>query len=148
MMQCKFFTAVFIAVSVSGCGSIMRGTDEPVSFVSTPPGASVTTTKRYTCPATPCSIQVDRSDEFDATFTLPGYQPQIVPVRKSFVTAGGTAMVGNVVAGGLIGLGVDAATGAAYDHTPNPVQVTLVPEKAERQARRRRRGKANTEPGT
>ena len=148
MMKGQLIVAALVAVSVGGCGSIMRGTDEPVAFISTPPGASVTTTKRYTCPSTPCSLQVDRSDEFDATFTLPGYQPQTVSVRKTFVTAGGTAMVGNVVAGGLIDLGVDAATGAAYDHTPNPVQVTLMPEREVKQPTRRRRGKANTEPGT
>jgi hypothetical protein len=34
---------------------------------------------------------------------------------------------GNVLAGGLIGMGVDAATGAAQDHKPNPVIVTLQP---------------------
>ena len=31
------------------------------------------------------------------------------------------------IAGGLIGMGVDAATGAALDHKPNPVIVTMVP---------------------
>ena len=29
--------------------------------------------------------------------------------------------------GGLVGMGVDAATGAAQDHKPNPVIVTLQP---------------------
>jgi len=33
----------------------------------------------------------------------------------------------NLLAGGLIGMGVDAATGAATDHKPNPVIVTLEP---------------------
>lgn len=31
------------------------------------------------------------------------------------------------LAGGLIGMGVDAATGAATDHKPNPLIVTLQP---------------------
>ena len=34
---------------------------------------------------------------------------------------------GNILAGGLIGMGVDAATGAAQDHKPNPVIETLQP---------------------
>lgn len=147
MMKRQLIVVALVATSVGGCGSIMRGTDEPVAFVSTPPGASVTTTKRYACPSTPCSLQIDRSDEFDATFTLPGYRPEIVPVRKTFVTAGGTAMVGNVVAGGLIGLGVDAATGAAYDHTPNPVSVVLIPE-GRKPASRTRRGRKKAAPET
>jgi hypothetical protein len=35
-------------------------------------------------------------------------------------------MAGNVLLGGVIGAGVDAATGATKQLKPNPVQVTLV----------------------
>ncbi|WP_243394530.1 hypothetical protein [Yoonia maritima] len=38
---------------------------------------------------------------------------------------GGAALAGNVLVGGVIGLGVDAATGASQELTPNPVQVPL-----------------------
>ncbi len=37
-------------------------------------------------------------------------------------------MVGNAVAGGVIGVGIDAVTGATQDLHPNPVQVALVCE--------------------
>ena len=40
-------------------------------------------------------------------------------------TAGGAGLAGNVLLGGVIGLGVDAATGAAFDLVPNPLKVTL-----------------------
>lgn len=40
-------------------------------------------------------------------------------------TSGGAALAGNVLVGGIIGLGVDAATGASKELTPNPVRVTL-----------------------
>ena len=40
-------------------------------------------------------------------------------------------MAGNVVVGGLIGVGVDSWTGAAKDLRPNPIKVTLVPRKQE-----------------
>jgi hypothetical protein len=36
-------------------------------------------------------------------------------------------MAGNVILGGLIGAGVDAATGATMQLKPNPVTVALVP---------------------
>ena len=39
--------------------------------------------------------------------------------------SGGAALAGNVLVGGIIGLGVDAATGASKELTPNPVRVTL-----------------------
>lgn len=123
----RISVAVAIAVSVSACGSIVRGTSEQVAFVTEPPGATMVSTTKYACPATPCSLVVDRTDEFDVTFAKPGYQPQTVPVRTAVVGAGAAGMAGNIVAGGLIGIGVDTATGAALDHTPNPVVARLVP---------------------
>ena len=127
--------AATIAAGVSGCGSIVRGTTEQVAFVSDPPGAAMTTNSKYACPATPCSLEVERTDEFDATFAKPGFQPQTVRVRTKVVGSGAAGMAGNIVAGGLIGVGVDAATGAAMDHVPNPVHVTLQPEGARKPAR-------------
>ena len=41
--------------------------------------------------------------------------------------SGGTAMAGNLLIGGIIGAGVDAATGASKDLTPNNLEVTLAP---------------------
>jgi hypothetical protein len=43
-------------------------------------------------------------------------------------------MAGNVVFGGIIGAGVDAATGATKQLKPNPVVVTLVPKAADGRA--------------
>lgn len=37
-------------------------------------------------------------------------------------------MAGNVILGGFIGIGVDAATGAANDLKPNPLHVMLDPD--------------------
>jgi hypothetical protein len=37
-------------------------------------------------------------------------------------------VAGNVLVGGVIGLGVDMYTGASQDLVPNPVKVTLEPE--------------------
>ncbi|WP_245436487.1 translation initiation factor 2 [Methylobacterium sp. V23] len=120
--------AMLIAVSVGACGSITRGTTEKMAFLTEPSGATMTSTKGYACPATPCSLEVDRSDAFDVTFAKPGFQPALIPVRTQVVGAGAAGMAGNVLAGGVIGIGVDAYTGAALDHTPNPVSAVLVPE--------------------
>lgn len=98
-----------------------------VHFQSTPSGAAVTTNRQYSCAATPCSLQIDRSDQFDATFTLAGYEPQTISVRTQMGAGGVAGMAGNVLVGGIIGVGVDAATGATLDHTPNPVVANLKP---------------------
>lgn len=130
-----------VAAGVGACGSITRGTSELIAFTSEPPGAAIATTKNRFCPATPCSLDIPRSEEFDVTFTKPGYQPQTVPVRTKLVGAGAAGFAGNVLVGGAIGMGVDAYNGAALDHYPNPVAVTLVPEALPSAARTRRRGR-------
>ncbi|SEP43331.1 hypothetical protein SAMN04487843_11946 [Methylobacterium sp. ap11] len=139
--------AIVVAASVGACGSIVRGTTEPVSFVSVPSGAAMTTDKKYACPTTPCTLEVDRSDEFVATFTKPGFHPQSIPVRTKVVGKGAAGFAGNVLAGGLIGMGVDAYTGAAMDHEPNPVIATMRPAGAAAPQSRRRRGPGPDEAG-
>jgi len=61
------------------------------------------------------------------TVNKEGYAPQIIPLTKEIPGAGAAGFAGNVLLGGLVGMGVDAATGAALDHKPNPVIVTLQP---------------------
>jgi len=140
-MKGQVLAAACLAAVVAGCGSITRGTSEKMAFLSEPSGATMTSTKGYACPSTPCSLDVERSDEFDVTFTKPGFQPQIVPVRTKVAGSGAAGFAGNIIAGGVFGMGVDAATGAAMDHFPNPVVVTLVPEALPTAQRERRRRK-------
>ncbi|MDO5646688.1 hypothetical protein [Paracoccus sp. (in: a-proteobacteria)] len=48
-----------------------------------------------------------------------------VRVTNRVSGGGGAAMAGNLVLGGIIGAGVDAANGATLELIPNPVEVTL-----------------------
>lgn len=130
-----------VALALGACGSVARSTSEMVSFASEPPGAAVATTTNRFCPATPCSLDIPRSEEFDVTFAKPGFRPQTVPVRTTVAGKGAAGFAGNVLLGGVVGMGVDAYTGAALDHTPNPVVVTLVPDALPSAERRRRRFK-------
>src|SRR5262249_2625873 len=76
---------------------------------------------------TPCSAQVARSEDLVVTFSKPGYQPQTVELKREISGGGAVATAGNIIAGGVIGVGVDAVTGAAMNHTPNPMKVVLRP---------------------
>ncbi|WP_433951857.1 hypothetical protein [Brevundimonas diminuta] len=51
-------------------------------------------------------------------------------VANKVSTGGGVAMVGNVLAGGIIGAGIGAGTGAMLDLTPNPAHVDFSQERA------------------
>ncbi|MES2195046.1 MAG: PEGA domain-containing protein [Pseudomonadota bacterium] len=112
-----------------GCASISRGTTENISISSTPPGATAELSglDNPTSCVTPCVVVVKRSAEITVTVNKEGYEPQVIPLTKEIAGSGAAGFAGNVLVGGLVGMGVDAATGAANDHKPNPVIVTLNP---------------------
>lgn len=116
-----------LALCCSGCATVIRGTTGNVGFNSSPSGAEVHTSNGLGC-VTPCTLTMKKNEEFIVTFTKPGFIPQQVEVKREIVGGGVAATAGNVILGGLIGIGVDAATGAGYDHVPNPVSVILQPE--------------------
>jgi hypothetical protein len=112
------------AVVVAGCASITRGHQNQVQITSNPPGATARTSMGHTC-VTPCSLQFGRKDEFSVVFTLAGYETREVPVRAQLANTGVAGFAGNVLVGGVVGMAVDAASGATLEHCPNPVAVTL-----------------------
>ena len=117
------------ACSLSACATVTRGSNTAWEVNTTPPGATVKTTNGFYCESTPCALKMPRKAEFTATVTHPGYKPVDVKVTNHVSNGGGMGMAGNVLLGGVIGAGVDVATGAMLDLTPNPVTLTL--EKAD-----------------
>jgi hypothetical protein len=123
---------VAFAATLGGCASVTRGTSENISIASTPSGAEATITGLDvpTACVTPCAIIAKRNADISVAFAKPGYEPQVVELTKEVPGAGAAGFAGNILAGGLIGMGVDAYNGAAQDHKPNPVIVTLRPKAA------------------
>ena len=121
-----------LCAMLGGCASVTRGTTETISVASTPAGAEATVSgleMPMVC-TTPCSFVAKRNADISVTVEKPGYETQIIPLTKDIPAAGAAGFAGNVLLGGLVGMGVDAATGAATDHKPNPVIVTLQPRSA------------------
>ena len=126
----KFVTiaaALLAAAAMTGCTTITRGTNDVWEVTTEPIGAEVTTSNGYVCDSTPCAIRMPRRSEFVATITLDGYEPATVNVTHQISGAGGAGMAGNVLVGGLIGVAVDASSGAMNDLVPNPVHLVLTP---------------------
>ncbi|MGD1888309.1 MAG: translation initiation factor 2 [Cohaesibacteraceae bacterium] len=120
----RFFGLMLAGLALSGCATVVRGVDNDVAFESEPAGATMTTTLGHSC-TTPCTLSIPRSDSFSATFNLEGFEPRTVPVEARMSAAGGAGVAGNVIAGGFVGMAVDASTGAMNDHFPNPVFVNF-----------------------
>ncbi len=125
----RLLVVVALVLPCIGCASISRGTTENISISSTPPGATAELSglDNPTSCVTPCVVVVKRSADITVTVNKEGYEPQVIPLNKEIAGSGAAGFAGNVLVGGLVGMGVDAATGAAQDHKPNPVIVTLNP---------------------
>ena len=120
---------IFIALAAArlgGCATVTRGTTNQVQIVSEPAGASARTSFGHQC-NTPCTLSVSRKDEFSVLISAPGYEEQRVDVKTQLAGTGAAGFAGNIVAGGVVGMVVDASTGATLEHSPNPVTVSLRP---------------------
>ncbi len=132
----KTYLFLLLPVLFTSCATITRGVHDKLSVTSEPSGANValSTGEKGVTPAT--FVKMRRTDPFLVTVSKPGFVPQTVTVQSKIGGTGGTAMAGNALIGGVIGLGVDAGTGAYNSLYPNPVAVHLVPAgKGEKKSR-------------
>ncbi len=121
---------LFLVISsLAACATVTRGTNDAWVVNTDPSGASVTTSNGHYCASTPCAIQMSRKSEFTAEIKKPGYKTASVSVSHKTAGAGAAGIAGNVLVGGVIGIGVDMVTGASQDLVPNPVSIKLEPEK-------------------
>lgn len=113
-----------LGAALSGCATIVEGTTQSVSVNTTPESGANCTLKNsqgtwYV--TTPGSTTVHKTKtDLDVTCTKPGFADGHVVAVSHF----GATTAGNVIAGGLIGVGIDAASGANY-HYNSPITVPL-----------------------
>jgi hypothetical protein len=128
----RIFILAAICCLVAGCATITKGTTQTVA-VDTPgvPGAMCTiqTQSGPRGVTTPGSVVLDKgSAPLPITCTKECYL-----MGSNIIPSGTESMAaGNVVFGGLIGLGVDAASGAMNKY-PDMVTVAMMPDAACRQ---------------
>jgi hypothetical protein len=116
-----------LALLFTGCASITRGTKEVIVIDSTPQDAKAQLSTGQVM-QTPASFEVPRRDTITVTITKPGYKSRTVVLSAEVGGGGAAGMAGNVFVGGIIGAGIDAGTGAMYEHKPNPLMVILEKE--------------------
>ncbi len=116
---------VLSLAALSGCATLVNGTSQTVTMSTTPPGASCTLDRMGTrigaISATPGSIRLDKSkNDLSVTCSKEGFQSATVAHAPSF----GAATFGNIIAGGVIGVVVDAASGANYSY-PDDIRIEM-----------------------
>lgn len=112
----------------TGCATIVKGTTQTIPVSSDPSGADVTL-DGLSYGQTPTTLEVKRKRNHLVVIEKTGFSPKSVPITKNV----GGAVWGNILAGGLIGWGVDATSGAQYNLTPEVISVKLEPVTAENQ---------------
>ena len=122
-----FLLLAGLVPALSACATITRGTEDTFVVETDPAGARVRTSNGLACASTPCALRMDRDSEFVVTIEKEGFETHTASVSHEVADGGAAGMAGNVLVGGLIGVAVDAGSGAMYDLVPNPLRVTLIP---------------------
>src|SRR5207249_9925970 len=127
-------------VLITSCATITRGSHDKLTVLSEPSGANVVLSSGEKG-VTPTQFVKSRRDNFTVTVSKAGYVAQTVHVESKVSAIRGTAMA----AGGPIGAGVDAVSGAYISRYPNPVSVRLALLRQSAAASSiRRRGRASS----
>jgi hypothetical protein len=104
----------------TGCATIVKGTTQTIPVASDPDSADVTI-DGVLYGQTPIDLKVKRKRNHLVTINKTGFHPKNIPITKNV----GGAVWGNILAGGFIGWGVDAASGAQYNLSPEVISIKL-----------------------
>jgi hypothetical protein len=114
--------AIAAGASLSGCATVMNGTNIDYMTETDPSGADVVFLNGLKC-TSPCTLELRRGSDTRVDITKPGYEPVYVLIQSRL--AGST--FGNILAGGIIGGVVDGGNGASNTLAPRPLSVRLSP---------------------
>lgn len=112
----------------TGCATIISGPKQTLRFRSQPPGATVTV-DGHELGRTPLTTKLGRWKGGPVRFEFEGYESRYVSFHREF----NLYSLVNIplfllgVVPGIVGFGVDGATGAIVEFDPDRLQVTLTP---------------------
>ena len=121
-MNSKLLTLAIVAsMSFTSCATIFTGSKDEISFNSKPEGAKVMVKGLEKC-VTPCTASMQRSlSNEQVEFKLDNYQTKTIALDKKF----NAVSLINIIGGGIIGFGIDAATGALMKYDTKAYNVDL-----------------------
>ncbi|MFO1304056.1 MAG: hypothetical protein U1F54_10015 [Burkholderiales bacterium] len=128
--------ACALALVVSGCATITKGTTQTVTVATDPAGATCKLTRDGQPLAvvnpTPGSIPIERGR---GTIAVDCRRDGYLEASGAMSSEFQAMTFGNILFGGLIGVAVDAASGAMHEY-PAMVTITLIPEQFDTAATR------------
>ncbi len=121
-MTLALAAGVLPTLTLTGCATILRGTNHGIGISSQPPGAEVIVDNQ-SYGITPVSAKLRRKDNHHLQIKLEGYQPyEVILTRQTSGWVFGNILFGPGV---LIGIAVDAISGGMYTLKPDQVSAEL-----------------------
>lgn len=112
---------ISIVLSTTSCATIFTGTKDSITFTTTPEGAKVIHRGVEKC-LTPCTAEIPRGlGKQMVMFQKEGFETKEVKLTKTF----NPVTLLNILLGGAIGVGIDAATGSLTKYSPKSYTVDL-----------------------
>jgi len=113
---------LFLLIALNGCATIIHGTTQDIGITTDPSGADLLVDGQlhYKSPAV---ITMKRKDDHTVEISQEGYKSEKIDIKGTI----SAAVLGDFLAGGAIGYGIDAATGAQRRLVPEKVEVRLRP---------------------
>jgi hypothetical protein len=114
-------------VTLTGCATLTTGNSQSITIATKPQGATCTLNRDGKVVAvvnpTPGTVNIDKSkNDISIVCTKEGFQDETAACNSNF--QGMT--FGNILFGGLIGLAVDAGSGAMHKY-PSELTILLIP---------------------
>jgi hypothetical protein len=119
------FVFILPLALLSACATVMSGTTQNVTVSTTPPAASCTLdrvgARVGAVPLTPGSVRLDKSkDDLSVSCSKDGYLTATIAHSSHF----NGATFGNILLGGVVGVLVDASSGANFNY-PEDLRIEL-----------------------
>jgi len=116
----RWMGSLGIVLALGACATIMHGSGQSIDITSSPTGAKVFLDEQAQG-MTPTVAKLARKQSHEVRLELEGYEP-----FKTTLSRKVSGWVwGNILFGGLIGLGVDAISGGLYKLTPEQLQAEM-----------------------
>jgi hypothetical protein len=119
-----FRLSILALLLLPGCATVMHGSSQNVAVITEPPGAACTLERDGvmigSVSPTPGTVRIDKGkNDILVTCNREGFEATAIRHVSEF----GGATVANVIAGGIIGVAVDAISGANF---PYPAEARLI----------------------
>ena len=127
-IMCLLPLVVLTGVLVGACATITQGSAQTVRLTTDPPGANCTLSRNgevlTTVRATPATLSVfKQKGQLQLVCRKSGYLDHTMQEGSEFEDM----TLGNILFGGIVGVFVDAGSGAMYEY-PSAIHLTLIPE--------------------